>query len=107
MIHVLIIMDQSSSYSQYYDCEFHSGPFIADRTGSKLLVGESNSESDKCDDGRVVLHKTARPFESGNDSEIPETLVKVSTEKVTSTDKVSKSYVYWSSFKFSIAAVFY
>ena len=62
-IHVLIIMDQSGSYSQYYDCEFHSGPFIADRTRSTLLVGESNtlSKSDKCDDGGVVLHKTA-PF---------------------------------------------
>ena len=53
----MIFMDQSGSYSQYYDCEFHSGPFIADRTGSKLLVGESNSESDKCDDGGVVLTK--------------------------------------------------
>ena len=73
----------------------------------KLLVDESNSESNKCDDGGVVLHKTAYPFESGNDSEIPETFVKVCTEKVTSTDKVSKSYVYWLSFKFSIAAVFY
>ena len=93
-IHVLIIMDQSGSYSQHYDCEFHSGLFIADRTGSKLLVDESNSESNKCDDGGVVLHKSVHPFESGNDSEIPETLVKVCTENVTSTDKVSKSYVY-------------
>ena len=53
-----------------------------------------------------LCYTKLRPFESGNDSEIPETLVKVSMEKVTSTDKVSKSYVYRSSFKFSIAAVF-
>ena len=55
MIHVTIIMDQSGS--QYYDCEFYSGPFITDRTGSMLLVGENNSESYKCDDGGLCYMK--------------------------------------------------
>ena len=66
LIHVTI-MDQSGS--QYYNCEFHSGSFIANRTGNILLVGEDNNESNKCDDGGVVLHKTACPFELGSDSE--------------------------------------
>ena len=79
-------MDQSGS--QYYDCEFHSGPFLANRTGSTLIVGETDNESDKRDDGGVVLHKITRHFESGSDSEISETFVK---EKVKSADKVSKS----------------
>ena len=54
-IHATIFMDQSGS--QYYDCEFHSGRFITDRTGSMLLVGENNSESDKCDDGGLSYTK--------------------------------------------------
>ena len=77
-------MDQSGS--QYYD----SGPFLANRTGSTLIVGETDNESDKRDDGGVVLHKITRHFESGSDSEISETFVK---EKVKSADKVSAGVI--------------
>ena len=36
-----------------------SGPFFTDRTRSTLFVGENNHESDKCDDGGVVLENYA------------------------------------------------
>ena len=52
----MTVIDESDS--QYYDYEFHSGLFFAEKTGSTLLVDKNNNKSDKCDDGGVVLQKT-------------------------------------------------
>ena len=82
-------MDQNN---QYYDCEFHAGPYHYSTSttnnvdGSTFSVGETDNEANKSGCGGLLQEDVmCRPVDSEIVAE-----TKTNTNEITSTDKVSE-----------------
>ena len=83
-------MQRGHGSKQYYDCEFHAGPYHYSTTnnvdGSTVSAGETDNEANKFSCGGLLREGVmCRPVDSEIVAE-----TETNTNEITSTDKVSE-----------------